>query len=57
MPVEFGVWRIDSGINPVAFGTMDLESRLEEIFEKDISNFTSAGSDQRKLLIPQWNVD
>jgi hypothetical protein len=37
MPVEFGVWRIDSGINPVSFGTMDLESRLEEILEKDIS--------------------
>jgi len=37
MPVEFGVWRIDSGINPVSFGIMDLESRLEEILEKDIS--------------------
>jgi hypothetical protein len=22
-----------------------------------MENFTSAGSDQRKLLIPQWNVD
>jgi hypothetical protein len=37
MPVEFGIWRIDSGINPVSFGTMDLESRLEEILEKDIT--------------------
>ena len=37
MPVEFGVWRIDSGINPVSFGTMDLESRLEDILDKDIS--------------------
>jgi RecB family endonuclease NucS len=37
MPVEFGFWRIDSGINPVSFGTMDLESRLEEILDKDIT--------------------
>ena len=37
MPVEFGIWRIDSGIDPVSFGTMDLESRLEGILEKDIS--------------------
>ncbi len=37
MPVEFGIWRIDSGIDPVSFGTMDLESRLEEILEKHIS--------------------
>src|SRR4051812_18253033 len=37
MPVEFGIWRIDSGLNPVSFGTMDFESRLEEILEKDIS--------------------
>jgi len=37
MPVEFGISQIDSGINPVSFGTMDLESRLEEILEKDIT--------------------
>ena len=37
MPVEFGIWRIDSGTVPITFGTMDLESRLEEILENDIT--------------------
>jgi hypothetical protein len=39
MPVEFGIWRIDSTENPisVSLGAMDFESRLEEILEKDIS--------------------
>ena len=37
MPVEFGIWRIDSEVVPVSFGTMDLESRLEDILDKHIS--------------------
>jgi hypothetical protein len=37
MPVEFGMWRIDAGVNPVSFETMDFEDRLEDILEKDIS--------------------
>src|SRR5262249_42926698 len=39
MPVEFGIWRIDSKEYPVSvsLGGMDFESRLEEILEKDIS--------------------
>jgi hypothetical protein len=45
MPVEFGMWRIDSDVIAVSFGTMDLESRLEDILEKDIS-----------IASPNWMV-
>jgi len=37
MAVEFGIWRIDAGTNPVAVATLDLESRLEEILHRDIT--------------------
>jgi hypothetical protein len=38
MPIEFGMWRIDTGVTLVAFGRMDFEDRLEDILEKDISS-------------------
>lgn len=42
MPVELGVWRIDGGLVRVPAVPMDLESRLEDILDKDI---TIASSD------------
>jgi hypothetical protein len=37
MPLELGVWRIDGGLQPVTFGPLDMESRLEDILAADIS--------------------
>lgn len=37
MPLELGVWRIDRGLKPVDFSPLDIESRLEDILDKDIS--------------------
>ena len=37
MPLELGVWRIDDGLQPVDFGPLDLESRLEDFLDADIS--------------------
>ncbi len=37
MPLELGVWRIDGGLRPVEFGSLDLESRLEDILDENIS--------------------
>ena len=31
MPIELEIWRIDSGLKPVNFGPLDIESRLEEM--------------------------
>lgn len=45
MPVEVGVWRIDEGLKPLDLGALDLESRLEEILDKDIS-----------IVAPDWMV-
>ena len=45
MPVEIGLWRIDSGLEPVQSVVLDLESRLEDILEKDIS-----------IASPDWMV-
>ena len=36
MPLELGVWRIDSGLTPVDFGPLDVESRLEDILDQNI---------------------
>jgi len=36
MPLELGIWRIDSGLMPVDFGALDIESRLEDILDEDI---------------------
>jgi hypothetical protein len=37
MPLELGVWRIDSGLEPVDFGPLDIESRLEDILDANVS--------------------
>lgn len=37
MPLELGVWRIDSGLVPLSPTGLDLESRLEELLDKDIT--------------------
>jgi len=37
MPLELEIWRIDNGLNPVEYGPLDLESRLEDILDKKIS--------------------
>ncbi len=36
MPLELGVWRIDDGVAPVEFGSLDIEARLEEILYENI---------------------
>jgi hypothetical protein len=36
VPLELGVWRIDSGLKPVEFGPLDIESRLEDILDKNV---------------------
>src|SRR4051812_13712480 len=37
MPLELGVWRIDSGLNRLSAAALELESRLEDILDTDIS--------------------
>lgn len=37
MPLEFGLWRIDSEPTSVKWGEMATESHLEDILEADIS--------------------
>ncbi len=37
MPLELGVWRIDDGQKPVEFAPLDIESRLEDILDENIS--------------------
>jgi hypothetical protein len=36
MPLELGVWRVDDGLKPVEFGSLNIESRLEDILDKDV---------------------
>ena len=36
MPLELGVWRIDSGLEPVDFGPLDIESRLEDLLDANV---------------------
>ena len=37
MPLELGVWRIDQGLVAVQAAGLDLESRLEDILDRDIT--------------------
>src|SRR4051812_18912035 len=38
MPIEVGVWRIDGGqVEPVPASSLDRESRLEDVIERDVS--------------------
>jgi hypothetical protein len=37
MPLEIGVWRIDNGLKPVDFVPLDIESRLEDILDENVS--------------------
>ena len=37
MPLELGVWRIDKGLKPVDFGPLDIESRLGDILDSNVS--------------------
>ncbi|NLW09022.1 MAG: DUF91 domain-containing protein [Firmicutes bacterium] len=37
MPLELGVWRIDEGLKSVEFSSLDIESRLEDILDENIS--------------------
>jgi hypothetical protein len=37
VPLELGVWRIDSGLKLVEFGPLDIESRLEDILDKNVA--------------------
>lgn len=45
MPLELGVWRIDKGLEPVEFGSMDMEARLEDILHQDLT-----------IAAPHWMV-
>lgn len=45
MPLEFGIWRIDQGLQPVEPVSLDLESRLEDILDQDIS-----------IAAPNWMI-
>ncbi len=36
MPLEFGLWRIDGDLAAVELSSLDLESRLEDILDRDI---------------------
>ncbi len=37
MPLELGVWRIDGGLTALSATGLDLESRLEDILDRDIT--------------------
>ena len=37
MPLELGVWRIDEGLKSVEFSSLDIESRLEDMLDENIS--------------------
>ena len=45
MPLELGIWRIDSILQRINQGGFDLESRLEDILHSDIS-----------IVSPNWMV-
>jgi hypothetical protein len=45
MPVELGLWRIDASLRKIELGGFDLEERLEEILNADIS-----------MVHPNWMV-
>lgn len=37
MPLELGVWRIDGGLTAVLATGLDLEARLEDLLDQDIT--------------------
>jgi len=37
MPLEINVWRIDNGLKQVDFGSLEIESRLEDILDENIT--------------------
>jgi hypothetical protein len=45
MPVEFGLWRIDPSLKKIELSGFDLEGRLEDILNSDIS-----------MVHPNWMV-
>jgi hypothetical protein len=45
MPLELGVWRIDGNLSRVPASGLDLESRLEDILDRDIT-----------IASPEWMV-
>jgi hypothetical protein len=45
MPLEFGLWRIDPSLKKIELSGFDLEDRLEEILNTDIS-----------MVHPNWMV-
>ena len=45
MPLEFGLWRSDGKLGAIERSSLDLESPLEEILDKDIS-----------IAAPNWMV-
>ena len=45
MPLEFGLWRIDPSLKKIELSGFDLEDRLEEILNSDIS-----------MVHPNWMV-
>src|SRR5271157_887710 len=45
MPLELGIWRIDSGVQQLEQRGLDLECRLEQILHGDVS-----------MLSPNWMV-
>jgi len=45
MPLELGVWRIDNGLSKVETESLDLEERLEDFLDRDIS-----------IVSPNWLV-
>ena len=45
MPLEIGMWRVDSGVQQLGQGGIELESRLEDILHANIS-----------MLSPNWMV-
>lgn len=45
MPLELSVWRVDEGLEPVEFGPLDVESRLEDMLDESIG-----------IASPNWMV-
>jgi hypothetical protein len=45
MPLEFGIWRIDDGLERIDFRPMNYEARLQDILDKDIT-----------IASPNWMV-
>ena len=37
MPLELGIWRIDGDLQPMKYGPLDFEKRLEDILDEDIN--------------------